>query len=113
MGVFKPQTSRKDRFYGESNELASAHEMDVQVSHRLLPQVSEKGDIWTVSGRSAGDNPDTMQVQGRGDIGRPHDAGSRTPSFKYPTEIQCIRSDGISQRKERTDDLRQTRKPEV
>ena len=74
--------------------------MDVQIPHRVLSKVSKEGDIWTVSGRPEGDHPDIVQIQGRGDIGRPHDAGSHPSAIKYTTKIQRIRSDGIPEGKE-------------
>ena len=87
--------------------------MVVQIPYRILPKVSKEDDIWTVSGRPAGDHPDIMQIQRRGDIGRPHDAGSHPSAVKYTTEIQRVRSDGVPEGEERADDIRQTRKPEV
>lgn len=87
--------------------------MDVQIPYRLHAQVPKEGDIWTVQGRPAGDNPDALQIQGHRDSGRPHDAGSRTSAAEYPSEVQCIISDGISQREERAYDVRQAREPEI
>ena len=92
-----PRKSRKVGLHAESNKFTIAHEMDVQIPHRLHTEVQKEGDIWTVQRRPAGNNTDTLQVQGHRNSGRPHDAGSRTSTAKYTTKIQRILSDGISQ----------------
>ena len=87
--------------------------MDVQIPHRVHPQVSKKSDIWTIPGRSQGNHTESLPIQGHRDYRRPYDAGSRSLVVKYTTKVQCIGNHGVPQRKECTDDLRQTRKPEV
>ena len=108
-----PTKAERIGFYGKQNKLNGAHKMDVQIPYRVHPQVSKKSDIWTIPGRSQGNHTESLPIQRHRDYRRPYDAGSRSLVVKYTTKVQCFGNHGVPQRKECTDDLRQTRKPEV
>ena len=83
--------------------------MGVQVPHRVLSKIPEKISAKDTGGLE-GNHPNIVRVQGSGNTGRAHDAGSRESTVKYTTGNECVKFHGMPERKERLADVRQTRK---
>ena len=66
----------------------------MQVSCGVYAKVAKKDQLQPVQSRFAGDHTEAVQVQGSGDSGREHDAGSRTSANKYTTKDERIRVSG-------------------
>ena len=63
--------------------------MGVQVPHRVSSKVPEKNNLQRIPAGLEGNHPKIVRVQGGGNTGRAHDAGSRASTVKYTTGNEC------------------------
>ena len=80
--------------YGKPDKQSGAYQVGVQVSCGIYAKVPKEDHLQPVQSRFAGDHTEAVQVQGSGDSGREHDAGSRTSANKYTTKDERIRVSG-------------------
>ena len=72
--------------------------MGVQVPHRVLSKVPEKNNLQRIPAGLEGNHPKIVRVQGSGNTGRAHDAGSRASTVKYTTGKECVKFHGMPER---------------
>ena len=69
--------------------------MGVQVPHHVLSKVPE---MQKIPAGLEGNHPKIVRVQGSGNTGRAHDAGSRASTVKYTTGNECVKFHGMPER---------------
>ena len=84
--------------YGKPNRQLGAYQMGVQVPHRVLSKVPEKNNLQRIPAGLEGNHPKIVRVQGSGNTGRAHDAGSYTPFAKHTPKNEHSEFYGISER---------------
>ena len=87
--------------YGKPNKQLGAYQMGVQAPHRVLSKVPEKNNLQRIPAGLEGNHPKIVRVQGSGNTGRAHDAGSRASAVKYTTEKECVEFHGMPERRKR------------
>ena len=82
-------------------------------AYRICAEVSEERNLWTIKKRHRRNTKDIVQTKRRGDHRSRSVYRSHTHACEYTPILECSTVYGISQGKEQSDDIRQTRKFKV
>jgi hypothetical protein len=93
--------------HGTEGEQPCAHEMDVQVPHRVLTKAWEKGHLQPIPEGPGGDPQEPLPVEGGGDNRRASDAGPCAHAGEHPAQDQRVELHGVPEGEERAPHVRQ------
>lgn len=98
---------RKESTMAQKADKPCAHQVDVQVPHRVLPKAWKEGHLQPMPRGSGGDPQEPPPVEGGGDNGGAPDAGPRAHAGGHPAQDRRAGLHGLPEGEERTPHVRQ------
>ena len=107
------QLQNQDRRTNGRDSYIIAHNVELQVSHSVRAEVSEKSILCGKTTLDRSDTKTVMQVERGNDTGSGSMPGSCAYACGDTSEVQCFAIHGISEREKQPDDIREMGKHEV